>query len=133
MAAMEIAGIVSIVPFLTVLANPTLVDSKPYLNFTYKYLGSFGITTIEHFILILGILSIVVIFLSSLFKSITMHLTNSFIERQRHILCLKLLSVYLNVNYEVISTYKPSILTKNILSEVDNMTDRVLRPTMLMI
>lgn len=133
MAAIEVAGIVSIVPFLTVLANPSLIDTKTYLKTAYDYMSIFGVSTAENYILALGVFSIILIFISSAFKSLTMHLTNRFIERQRHLLCLKLLTVYLNVNYETISTYKPSVLTKNILSEVDNLTDRVLRPTMLMI
>jgi len=57
MAVLETAGVASVMPFLSVLGNPEVVQTNPVLNTVYEGLG---FTSVDAFILALVILLIVV-------------------------------------------------------------------------
>ena len=51
MAVLETAGVASVMPFLSVLGNPEVVQANPVLNSVYEGLG---FTSVDAFILALG-------------------------------------------------------------------------------
>jgi hypothetical protein len=55
MSLLEIAGVASIMPFMTVLANPKIVETNFILNKIYNFMGNFGVKTIDEFVFILGV------------------------------------------------------------------------------
>lgn len=132
MAAMELAGIASIVPFLTVMSDPKVINTEPFLSI-YNFSLWFGVENNNQFLVFLALLSILVIVISAIFRSFTWYKTNMFIEGKRYNLAKRLVEHYLCIEYEALQSYKPSELTKNVLSEVDNLTDRIIRPVMFMI
>jgi len=131
MAAMELAGIVSIVPFLTVISDPKVIDTEPFISI-YNFSLKFGVVNNSQFLLFLGFLSILVIVTSAIFRSYTHYKTNMFIEGKRYNLAKRLVEHYLCLEFKDLQSYNPSELTKNVLSEVDNLTDRIIRPVMFM-
>ena len=132
MAAMELAGIASIVPFLTVISDPKVIDTEPFISI-YNFSLKFGVVNNSQFLVFLGFLSILVIVTSAIFRSYTHYKTNMFIEGKRYNLAKRLVEHYLSLEFKDLQSYNPSELTKNVLSEVDNLTDRIIRPVMFMI
>ena len=54
MALLEMIGIVSILPFMTVLTNPTLIETNFILIKFYKVSEIFGVKTNQQFLSVLG-------------------------------------------------------------------------------
>src|SRR5690606_2207561 len=126
----ETLGVLSIMPFLSVLARPGVVDEQPLLQALYQRSGA---SDLGGFILILGLATMLVVLLSSAFKTVTLHLVNRFVLFQRHSLSVRLLSRYLHQPYEFYLERNPSELGKNVLSEVDQVALELLQPLAMLI
>ena len=53
MALFDMLGVASILPFITVLSNPEIVDTNIYLKNTFNFLGKFGVDTKQQFLFLL--------------------------------------------------------------------------------
>jgi len=125
MAAAETLGVVSITPFLSVLGRPEIIQENLALLTIYDY---FGFHHVRDFTIALGLASIALVVGSSIFKIVTQHLLNRFVNLQRHSLSSRLLSRYLHQPYEFFLDRNPAILSKNVLSEVDQLMFDVVKP-----
>jgi ATP-binding cassette, subfamily B, bacterial PglK len=125
MAMAELAGVLSIMPFLSVLGRPSIIQDNRLLLKVYQQLG---FTTPRQFILLLGIASIALVISSSLFKTVTLHVLNRFVHLQRHSISRRLLSRYLHQPYEFFLVNNPAILSKNVLSEADQLVFDLIQP-----
>lgn len=130
MAFLEMLGVISIVPFLAVLSSPDIIQSDPRIYYFYQILDS---SSYADFVIKLGIFSMILILTSALFKVIHSYGTSRFISLQRHYLSTRLLSIYLKQDYEFFIQENSSELTKNILSQIDQLVDNVIQPIMTII
>src|SRR5690606_34130604 len=89
MAAAETVGVLSIMPFLSVLGRPDIIHENPWLHRAYVTLG---VADTRSFIIALGIGSIALVVASSAFKTVTQHVINRFVHFQRHSVSSRLLS-----------------------------------------
>ncbi len=112
MAVAETAGVISIMPFLSVLGRPEIVQENAWLRAAYERCG---FTSTRDFIVALGITSMVIVVASSLFKMVTLHLLARFVHMQRHSLSARLLSTYLHQPYESFLSHNPSVLAMVLL------------------
>ncbi len=129
MALIESAGVISIMPFLAVLSNPSVIETTPILKRIYEILG---VDNTEQMIVYLGIISFAVVVLSTIFKIITQYAVNRFSNLQRHYFSSRLLTIYLNQKYEFYIQNNSSLLIKNVLSEVDQLIGTMILPTLTM-
>lgn len=125
MAVVETVSVLSIMPFLSVLGRPAIIQETPILLHIFERVKS---PDPRSFIFLLGCASIAMVVASSLFKAITQHSLNRFIHLQRHSFSVRLLSRYLQQPYEFFLTRNPSILAKNVLSEVDQLVFELIQP-----
>lgn len=125
MAMAETLGVLSIMPFLSVLGRPEVIGENPLLNTVYHRLG---FADAQGFIFALGIASITLVILSSVFKTITLHTLNRFVHLLRHSISARLLARYLHQPYEFFLSHNPSLLGKNVLSEVDQLLFGLVQP-----
>jgi len=65
---------------------------------------------------------------SSAFKTVTLHLVNRFVHLTRHSISARLLSRYLHQPYEFFLMRNPSELSRNVLSEVDELLFKLMQP-----
>lgn len=130
MALSESVGVLSVMPFLSVLGRPGVVDDNPFLGWAHEAMGS---PDIRWFTIALGLGSATVIVLSSAFKTVALHLVNRFVHFQRHSLSSRLLTTYLREPYEFFLQRNPSELSKNVLSEVDQLIFDLLHPLSLLV
>lgn len=130
MALLEIAGVASIMPFLSVLGNPEVVETNPVLSALYKY---FGFSSVSGFLVVLGVAAFVLILFSATFRSITQYAMHRFVEMRRHSIGERLLETYLRQPYDFFLDRHSSDLAKSILSEVDLLVGQVFRPGMQMV
>lgn len=130
MAIAETLGVISIMPFLTVLGRPGIVQENPWLLAVYE---RYGFQSTRTFTVSLGLASIAVVVGSSAFKTVTLHVLNRFVHLQRHAISTRLLGLYLAQPYAFHLTRNPSLLAKNVLSEVDQLIFDLLHPLSLLL
>ena len=56
MALLDMLGVASILPFMTVITNPTLIETNSILNFMFETSKFFGVSNNEQFLIALGFL-----------------------------------------------------------------------------
>lgn len=125
MALAETAGVLSIMPFLSVLARPGVIEEQAALQWLYAQ-GDFA--GHAQFITALGLTSIVVVVGSSAFKTITLHLINRFVYLLRHSISARMLGNYLRQPYEFFLQHNSAELGRNVLSEVDQLQIGLIQP-----
>jgi ABC-type multidrug transport system fused ATPase/permease subunit len=125
MAMAETLGVLSIMPFLSVLGRPAVIQENALLLAAYN---RFSFHSSQGFIIALGLASIALVIASSAFKTVALHLLNRFVHLERHSLSSRLLSRYLHQPYEFFLTRNASILSKNVLSEVDQLLFELIQP-----
>ena len=130
MAMAETAGVLSIMPFLSVLGRPGVIHENPWLQQAYATLG---FTDTRSFIIALGAASIAVVLTASALKIVTQHLLNRFVHLQRHSISARLLGKYLGQPYEFFLSRNTAELNKNILSETDQLMFNLVQPLVQML
>ncbi|MHA3056499.1 ABC transporter ATP-binding protein [Acinetobacter sp. ANC 5584] len=130
MAFLETLGVISIMPFLAVLSSPNIIQNDQKFYYFYEFLNAQSYT---NFIIKLGLVSMALIILSAIFKVIHSYGTSRFVSLQRHYLSTRLLSIYLKQDYEFFIQKNSSELTKNILSQIDQLVDSIIQPIMIII
>ncbi len=125
MAVTETLGVISIMPFLMVLAQPSIIEGNQSLHTLYTRLA---FTEPRSFIVALGLTSIVLVIGSSAFKTVTQHLLNRFVHLLRHSISSRLMARYLGQPYEFFLTRNSAELSKTILAEVDMLMGNLIQP-----
>jgi ABC-type bacteriocin/lantibiotic exporter with double-glycine peptidase domain len=118
MALIDMIGIASILPFIAVLSNPSIVETNIYLNNFYQFLNGIGLKSIDEFLFVLGGLVFLLLILSILFRALTTYLQIKFVQNCEYDLGRRLIKAYLYQNYTWFLNQNSSELGKNILSEV---------------
>lgn len=133
LALLEAAGLASIMPFLAVLGNPELIETNPMLRTLWSIAQSFSIDSKDKFLVALGVTAFLLILFAALYRGVAQYINNYFVEMCRHGISKRVLETYLHQPYSFFLNRHSGDLSKTILSEVDNIIERVVRPTILMI
>ena len=118
MAIIDMMGVASILPFVAVLTNPSLIETNLILNTIFQSSSVIGIKTTEEFILFLGILVFFILIFSLSFKATTIYVQARFIQMREYSIGRRLLETYLNQPYSWFLNRNSADLGKSILSEV---------------
>jgi len=127
MGGLELAGIASILPFLTVLSQPTVVETNPIFGSIYQYMG---FSTINHYLLFLGICTFFFILFGAAFKSLTIYALNRFSRMREYSISSRMLGVYLRQPYVWFLNRHSAELGKAVLSETEKVVTGVLVPAL---
>ena len=124
-AVIEVVGIASVMPFLSVLGDPQSVDQNRFLKGTYELLG---FRSTEAFLTALGIFSAILLAGASVFRIMAYYAMCRFSNMRRHSVSRRLLAGHIRQPYEYFFTRNTTDLSKTILSEVDQLTHHVMKP-----
>ena len=130
MALSTVGGIAAVLPFLTVLADPTAVSQHPALHLLYEKLHFTGE---RQFVTALGVMFAVVVVLSStmsLFGSLAM---NRFAFRVGDAFQTDLFAEYLHRGYGFHSRTNSATLSSNVIYETGRVTAGILRSALLLV
>ncbi len=133
MAFLETAGLVSILPFLTILSNPDLIETNYFLSNFFSFSKIFGVENQEQFFLFLGILVFIVFIFSLCFKALTTYAMIRFTQMREYSIGKRLIESYLHQPYSWFLNKHSANLGKNILSEVHNVIERGMGPALNLI
>ena len=79
MALLDMIGIASILPFISVLTNPDIIETNSILNIMFQKAKMFGVETNQEFLFILGVTVFVLLVVSILFKALTTYVQLRFV------------------------------------------------------
>src|SRR5680860_328719 len=87
MALLETAGVASVAPFLSVLGNPSMVETNPILSRLYTGLG---FASTDSFLMLLGAGAFALIVVAAGFRTLTLYAMNRYIQMRGHSLSERL-------------------------------------------
>lgn len=126
-ALVNVGGIASIVPFMQVLANPEIVYENHYLQALYTFSNS---PDIRFFLIFMGILVLLIFIFGNLFMAFSTYVRHMFVQSISSWFTSRLLSGYLKQPYEFFLNRNTAELSKNIFSEVTQVVNNVMTPSM---
>lgn len=119
MALLDMLGVASIMPFVAVLVNPSLIETNFFLNTIFEASRIIGIETDQDFFFLLGALVFILLILSLAFKVFTTYYQSKFTQMQEYYLSKKLTEIYLYQPYSWFLNQNSSEISKTILSETN--------------
>jgi ABC-type bacteriocin/lantibiotic exporter with double-glycine peptidase domain len=128
MSVFDMLGIISIYPFLLVLTNPELIETNAILRNLFDFVNLYGINSEKKFLIFLGIFVFFIFIFSLSFKGVTNYFLLRFVMMREYSIGRRLFEAYLSRSYSWFLNKHSADLGKNILSEVSNVTDKVLAP-----
>jgi ABC-type multidrug transport system fused ATPase/permease subunit len=115
----------SIMPFLTVLADPARIESTPALAWAFD---AFGFTSVYGFLIGLGLASFAVIVLSSAIQIAKTWVVARFSTMRIHSISHRLLGIYLAQPYGFFLNRHSGDMGPRVLSESGEIVNRFLKP-----
>lgn len=125
-AIMEVTGAASIVPLLIVFVNSGSALDNPLIKQLNDFTHMIGIPEGANFTFVLMSFLFVLTVLTFLVRSYSSYQRNLFVEKTRYSLGKRLLSSYLSQDYEYYLLQNANELSKNLLSEVDQVIGKVI-------
>jgi ATP-binding cassette, subfamily B, bacterial PglK len=120
-------GIASVFPFITLIMQPSLIFENRWLYWIYE---TFNFSSANSFIIFAGITMFFIIVLSNLISAFTTWLNFRFVWMNNHRLSRRLLEKYLSMPYPYFLNKNSSELSKNVLSDVSQLTGSFMIPLM---
>ncbi|MDB3938917.1 ABC transporter ATP-binding protein/permease [Candidatus Pelagibacter sp.] len=117
MALLEMIGVASIMPFMAVLTNPSLVETNLILNYMFKASSIFGVENNEQFLFALGVLVFILLVTSISFKAFTTYVQIRFVQSLQYNISRRLMEKYLSQSYSWFLSRNSADFSKTILSE----------------
>lgn len=127
-AIIDMLGIASIFPFMTVLSNPQSVENNKILNYFYNISNIFGVNNVQQFLILLGIIIFIFLLISFIFRIITFYAQSRFANMREHSIAKSLMEIYLSQPYIWYLTQHSANLSKNVLSEVTQVVNFAIFP-----
>src|SRR6056297_4101509 len=115
----------SVLPFLSVLADPDRIETNAALAWTY---ATFGFTSDYGFLVGLGLASLAVIVLTSLMQIVKTWAVARFAMMRMHSISHRLMAAYLRQPYEFFLDLHSGEMGTRILAETQQLVQQFLRP-----
>jgi len=133
MALLDMIGVASILPFIAILTNPSLVETNIILNIIFEASSVVGVENAQQFLFFLGVTVFIILISSLAFKALTTYLQVHFIEMCQYNLSKKLVEGYLFQPYSWFLSRHSADLGKTILSEVSTVISSGVGPILELI
>jgi len=130
MALLDALGVASIMPFMAVLAEPSLVESNVFLSTAYRGLG---FADVSAFLMFLGFIVLALLVVSLMLKGATTYVQLRFVLMRECSIGIRLVEGYLSQPYVWFLNRNSADLGKTILSEVDTVIRNGLNPAMILV
>jgi ABC-type multidrug transport system fused ATPase/permease subunit len=126
----QMAGVSSVMPFISLAANPAAIETNSFLRRIYTLLG-FG--DVQQYLLFLGVVTLSALVVSIAIKALTAYTLTRFIEMRSYSLSRKLMASYLHQPYDWFLNRHSADLGKTVLSESEYVIIGALQPALYLI
>lgn len=124
-AVLELASVGAVLPFLTLAANPAVIETDPRFAWLFEVSGA---SSSEAFLVLLGIGAVLVLLISNAWMATTVWAQARFAHGFAHTLGLRLVEHYSAQPYVTLLTRNTADLGKNILTEAWEVMERMILP-----
>ena len=128
MALLDMIGVASILPFIAVLSDVSIIETNLILKKIFHFSKNFGIQNNEQFIFALGILVFIALITSLTFKALTNYMQMRFVLMRQYSIGKRLMQKYLYQPYSWFLGRNSADLGKSILSEVSEVVGTGIKP-----
>jgi ABC-type bacteriocin/lantibiotic exporter with double-glycine peptidase domain len=125
---LDMMGVASIVPFIAVLSNPSLIETNIILITLFQTLNIFGITTRQEFFFTLGAIVFLLLIISITVKAFLSYLQTHFVKTLEFSIGKRLIEGYLSQPYSWFLSRHSADIGKTILSEVAQIIEHGFQP-----
>jgi ABC-type multidrug transport system fused ATPase/permease subunit len=126
----QMAGVASVMPFISLAANPAAIEANSYLAAGYTILG---FSDVQQYLLFFGLVVLAALLVAIAIKALTSYALTRFIEMRSYSLSRKLLAAYLHQPYDWFLNRHSADLGKTILSESEQVIVGALSPALYLI
>jgi ABC-type multidrug transport system fused ATPase/permease subunit len=120
MAFLDMAGVASILPLMTIMNSPDVINTNYYLNWLFKISNYFGIQNFNQFLIFVFVLSFIFLVFSILFRAFTTYLQTRFVLMREFTISRALVDGFLGQPYTWFLNRHSSDLAVKILSEISS-------------
>ena len=124
-ALMQVASVGSILPLLRVLTDRAVVTSDPFLTWAFT---TFGFNSTNVFLIVLGAGVVALLIVTNTLMAANAWLVYRFAWDRHHAISVRLLQHYLDQPYVSYLTRDTSLMARNVLNEIRDLTDGVVLP-----
>ncbi len=128
MAFIDVLGVASILPFMSVITNPTLIQTNIILSSMFDLSTVIGVKTTEQFIVMLSVLMFLILIFSLLIKTLAVYLQSRFVQMREYSISKLLTETYLHQPYSWFLNRNSSELGTTILSETTMIVKQGIAP-----
>jgi len=117
----ETIGIGVIMPFISIASDFDNIETNKYINAIYQFVGVDKL----HFVLYFGVGLIAFYIFRAVFNLIYFYLLNKFSQGRYHLLAYRLFENYIGMEYKQFINKNSSHMTKNIITEANNLVQLI--------
>lgn len=129
----DVAGISSIFPFISLIANPNIIETNSLMSAVYNKSLDLGINSQDQFFFVFGLFFISIFILSIIGRIILSYSINKFGLMREYSIGKKIINIYLSQNYLWFLKKNTSDIGKSILSEVALIINDCLLPLLSLV
>jgi len=130
---LDMIGVASILPFMAVLTNPSIIETNSILNSMYEFSNIFGVNSTQEFLFALGILVFLLLITSLSFKALTTWVQLRFVAMREYSIGKRLIEGYLYQPYSWFLNRHSADIGKLVLSQVTQVIGDGMSPFFQMI
>ncbi|MDB0066475.1 ABC transporter ATP-binding protein/permease [Gammaproteobacteria bacterium] len=134
-AFLDVAGIASIAPYMTLVADPAIIQDNGFVNKIFFYLGytdPSSSSEIKSFLILMGTFVFLFMAFSMLMKASNIYMLERFAQSCNFNISKKFVRDYLKQDYSWFLDKNSAAIGKNILSEVGAVVSGVLLPGLML-
>ncbi|MDB4811979.1 ABC transporter ATP-binding protein/permease [Candidatus Pelagibacter sp.] len=130
MALLDMIGVASILPFMAIVTNPSLIETNIILKSVFQFSKTFGVENYQQFIFALGFMVFFMLVISLAFKAFTTFIQVRFVQMREYSISSRLVEGYLHQPYSWFLSRHSADLGKTILSVVKEVIGNGVNPLM---
>ena len=128
MALLDMIGVASILPFITVLVNPDIIETNIIFNKMFYVSSIFGVENNQQFLFALGVFMFLLLTITLGFKALTTYAQVRFVQMRQYSISRRLVEGYLHQPYSWFLNHHSADIGKTILSEVAQVVSSGIHP-----
>jgi ABC-type multidrug transport system fused ATPase/permease subunit len=126
----EVLGVASIMPFMAILSNPSVVKTNTILSTTYNFLG---FTSTDSYLFFIGVCVFILLVGSTFLKAFLVWAQTYYANLRNYSISSRMISGYIQQQYQWFLDHNSAVITASIIGEVSRVVNGVLYPIMRLI
>ena len=129
----DLMGIASVMPFMTIILNPEIIETNKFLSKLFEYSKNFGVTNLNDFKILFGFCVFILLIFTLILRSIVSILQIRFTNLCEYRLAKDLLEKYLKQPYTLFLNQNSADFEKKVFSEIAQVIVYGINPIIILV